>query len=58
MGRRAHVQRLNIWLNGMPVGYWDAIAGEHALTYFDDWINDQQGRPLSLSLPFQPGNAA
>lgn len=58
MGRRAHAQRLNIWLNGTPVGYWDAIAGKHALTYFDDWINDQQGRPLSLSLPFQPGNAA
>lgn len=58
MGRRAHAQRLNIWLNGTPVGYWDAIAGEHALTYFDDWINDQHGRPLSLSLPFQPGNAA
>lgn len=57
MGRRAHAQRLNIWLNGSPVGYWDASAGENTLTYFDEWIDDEQGRPLSLSLPFQPGNA-
>lgn len=57
MGRRAHAQRLNIWLNGTPVGYWDATAGVNTLTYFDEWLGDEQGRPLSLSLPFQPGNA-
>lgn len=57
MGRRAHAQRLNIWLNGTPVGYWDAGAGGNALTYFDAWIGDAQGRPLSLSLPFKPDNA-
>jgi len=57
MGRRAHAQRLNIWLNGTPVGYWDATAGGNTLTYFDEWLGDEQGRPLSLSLPFQPGNA-
>lgn len=57
MGRRAHAQRLNIWLNGTPVGYWDATAGDNRLTYFDEWLSDEQGRPLSLSLPFQPGNA-
>jgi len=58
MGRRAHAQRLNIWLNGTPVGYWDATAGGNTLTYFDEWLGDEQGRPLSLSLPFQPGNAS
>ena len=57
MGRRAHAERLNIWLNGQSVGYWDASAGGHTLTYFDEWLSDVQGRPLSLSLPFQPGNA-
>lgn len=57
MGRRAHVQRLNIWLNGTPVGYWDATAASNTLTYFDEWRGDERGRPLSLSLPFQPGNA-
>jgi serine/threonine-protein kinase HipA len=48
---------LNIWINGTPVGYWDAAVGVNTLTYFDEWIDDEQGRPLSLSLPFQPGNA-
>ena len=57
MGRRAHAQRLTIWLNGTPVGYWDATAAGNTLTYFDEWLGDEQGRPLSLSLPFQPGNA-
>jgi serine/threonine-protein kinase HipA len=57
MGRRAHAQRLHIWLNGTPVGYWDASANDNTLTYFDEWVADEQGRPLSLSLPFQPGNA-
>ena len=56
MGRRAHAQRLNIWLNGTPVGYWDAQAGRNSLTYFDEWLADEQGRPLSLSLPFRPKN--
>ena len=58
MGRRAHAQRLNIWLNGTPVGYWDASAAGTTLTYFDEWLHDPQARPLSLSLPFQPGNAS
>lgn len=57
MGRRGHAQRLHIWLNGTPVGYWDASGRGNTLTYFDEWIGDAQGRPLSLSLPFLPGNA-
>ncbi|MGV7208213.1 HipA N-terminal domain-containing protein [Oxalobacteraceae bacterium A2-2] len=48
---------MHIWLNGTPVGYWDAAANDNTLTYFDEWANDEQGRPLSLSLPFLPGNA-
>lgn len=56
MGRRAHTQRLNIWLNGTPVGYWDARPGQHSLTYFEEWLSDEDSRPLSLSLPFKPNN--
>ena len=56
MGRKSHVQRLNIWLNGTPVGYWEISHGRHTLTYFDEWLADEQGRPLSLSLPFNPQN--
>lgn len=56
MGRRSHTQRLNIWMNGIPVGYWEKARDGERLSYFDEWINDEQGRPLSLSLPFTPGN--
>lgn len=57
MGRRSHTQRLNIWMNGIPVGYWETTRQGERLAYFDDWLTDEQGRPLSLSLPFLPGNA-
>jgi serine/threonine-protein kinase HipA len=56
MGRRAHTLRLIIWLNGTPVGYWDAKNNKSKLTYFEEWLADEQGRPLSLSLPFKPNN--
>lgn len=49
-------QRLAIWMNGIPVGYWEKRKGENRLEYHPDWITDSQGRPLSLSLPFAPGN--
>ncbi|EHY5881870.1 HipA N-terminal domain-containing protein [Escherichia coli] len=48
--------RLALWMNGIPVGYWDKHNGEDRLTYLPEWIADPQGRPLSLSLPFTPGN--
>ncbi|MCW2454109.1 UNVERIFIED_ORG: HipA-like protein [Rahnella aquatilis] len=53
--RRAQ-QRLAIWMNGIPVGYWDKQKGEDRLQYSPEWTEDPQGRPLSLSLPFTPGN--
>jgi serine/threonine-protein kinase HipA len=43
-------------MNGLPVGYWDVTRDGERLSYWDEWIEDQQGRPLSLSLPFLPGN--
>ena len=57
MGRRSKIQRLNIWMNGIPVGYWEITRQGEWLGYFNEWIADEQGRPLSLSLPFLPGNA-
>ncbi|ELQ6226591.1 type II toxin-antitoxin system HipA family toxin [Cronobacter turicensis] len=48
--------RLALWMNGIPVGYWDKHNGEDRLTYLPAWPGDPQGRPLSLSLPFTPGN--
>jgi serine/threonine-protein kinase HipA len=57
MGRRAKTTRLNIWMNGIPVGYWETTRQGERLAYFNEWLTDEQSRPLSLSLPFLPGNS-
>ena len=57
MGRRTPTQRLNIWMNGLPVGYWETTRQGERLSYSEEWLADEQSRPLSLSLPFLPGNA-
>ncbi len=44
-------------MNGIPVGYWETTRQGERLGYFDEWLTDEQSRPLSLSLPFLPGNA-
>lgn len=56
MGRRAQAKSLELWMNGIPVGTWETTRDGERLTYFESWIDDEQGRPLSLSLPFTPGN--
>ncbi|CAJ6309653.1 hipA protein [Burkholderia pseudomallei] len=48
--RRARATRLHLWMNGLPVGYWEHARDGERLVYFDEWIGDPQGRPLSLSL--------
>ncbi|MBC7202950.1 MAG: type II toxin-antitoxin system HipA family toxin [Pusillimonas sp.] len=57
MGRRSHTQTLYLWMNGAFVGTWRVRphVGE-ILQYDDNWVSSNQGRPLSLSLPFTPGN--
>ena len=45
-------------MNGRRVGAWSLAPNEpDILQYDEDWIRPRQGRPLSLSLPFTPGNA-
>lgn len=44
-------------MNGIPVGYWETTRLGERLGYFDEWLADEQARPLSLALPFLPGNA-
>ena len=56
MARRPRHDRLDLWMNGIPVGYWEVRRGIERLVYLPSWIDDPQGRPLSLSLPFTPGN--
>lgn len=50
------VNSLTIWMNGEFVGYWRIKAGTDELQYTDEWLANPRGRPLSLSLPFTPGN--
>ena len=43
-------------MNGERVGTWSASPAGEELHYEADWLQSPQARPLSLSLPFQPGN--
>lgn len=52
----AKQNKLNIWMNGAYVGYWQRSLGTEELYYDQAWVGSEQGRPLSLSLPFTPGN--
>jgi len=58
MARRSLTRSLGLWMNGAYVGSWS--LGPNApdtLQYDPDWVRSEQGRPLSLSLPFMPGNS-
>lgn len=58
MGRRSHTQALGLWMNGAFVGTWRlSPATGDVLDYAPAWVAGEQGRPLSLSLPFLPGGA-
>lgn len=50
------VRSLTIWMNAELVGYWRIKSGIDELQYADEWVANPRGRPLSLSLPFAPGN--
>lgn len=41
MGRRTKTQRLNIWMNGIPVGYWETTRQRERLGYFAEWLADE-----------------
>jgi len=58
MGRRSHTRALGLWMNGVFVGTWrlHRLQGD-ILEYDPGWVAAPEGRPLSLSLPFLPGNA-
>ena len=58
MGRRSHTRTLGLWMNGAFVATWSlAPNAPDTLQYDQAWTQSEQGRPLSLSLPFTPGNA-
>jgi serine/threonine-protein kinase HipA len=43
-------------MNGLRVGTWSVRRSVHVLEYEPSWVESPAGRPLSLSLPFSPGN--
>ena len=44
---------LHIWMNGLPVGVWTTLrTGTPVLLYLESWAHSEEGRALSLSLPF------
>lgn len=44
---------LHIWMNGQPVGVWTTLrTGTPVLRYHEAWVRSDEGRALSLSLPF------
>ncbi|OAJ52431.1 toxin HipA [Paraburkholderia ginsengiterrae] len=59
MSRQTRSRALSVWANGERVGIWRLpTRGPMEFTYDLPWIASPAGRPLSLSLPFTPGNFA
>lgn len=51
------LRALDVWMNGELVGVWYASrSGTPLFGYDADWLTSPRARPLSLSLPFVPGN--
>lgn len=47
---------LEVWMNGQPVATWAALrTGTPVLRYHEAWVRSDEGRALSLSLPFTAG---
>lgn len=46
---------LRVWMNGVEVASWEEGSRTSArLTYLPSWLDSEQPRPLSLSLPLLP----
>lgn len=44
---------LHVWMNGMHVGVWSTLrTGTPVFRYDEAWVRAEEGRALSLSLPF------
>ena len=52
MGRKSRARALSVWINGKQAGEWRIPArGETEFQYDSSWVESEEGRPLSLSLP-------
>jgi serine/threonine-protein kinase HipA len=53
MGRKSRARALSVWVNGRLAGEWRIpTRGETEFQYDSAWVESEEGRPLSLSLPF------
>ena len=58
MPRHSKTRRLAAWINGEHVGNWTIDAqGQHTFRYEQAWIEADDTRPISLSMPLQPPDA-
>ncbi len=58
MGRKSHARALSVWINGKLAAEWRIPArGDAEFQYDSNWVGSEEGRPLSLSLPFSLDNA-
>jgi serine/threonine-protein kinase HipA len=56
--RRAKYKRLAAWMNGEKVGTWNVDArGRHEFRYEQAWVDEDDVRPISLSMPVRPATA-
>src|SRR3990172_5802739 len=52
MGRKSRARALAVWINGQLAGEWRIPArGDMEFQYDLTWVESEEGRPLSLSLP-------
>ena len=59
MGRKSRARALSVWVNGKLAGEWRIPArGETEFQYDSTWVESEEGRPLSLSLPFSLDRAS
>lgn len=58
MARRSKSKRLAAWMNGEKVGNWSIDGrGQHEFRYEQAWVDAEDARPISLSMPVQPPEA-
>lgn len=52
MARPTNTRALGVWMNGIHVGTWSRGAnGADEFSYVSSWLEHDQARPISLSLP-------
>lgn len=59
MPRPTKTRILGVWMNGLQVGRWKVnTQGVHEFKYERSWLDSEDARPISLSLPLAPADYA